>query len=100
MLAGVRNYPSEVYLAVGSKARGHLERALAESCSVAECPDLAGFHLQFGRLRRHGVLPWRTAEREAYRANGEWGARESRGSNAFITIAADRELFFRTLLTQ
>jgi len=50
VFVGVRPDPSEVYVAVGSEARKHLERALAESRSVAECPDLAGFRVQLGRL--------------------------------------------------
>jgi pyrimidine-specific ribonucleoside hydrolase len=42
------------------------------------------------------IATWR--EVEVYREHGEWGARAAAGTRTFITVAADRERFFATLV--
>jgi inosine-uridine nucleoside N-ribohydrolase len=38
-------------------------------------------------------------EVELYRERGEWGSRLAVGTQSFITVSVDKELFFQTLVT-
>lgn len=68
-------------------------------CYLRESPEGKLFHDPLAACVAIDPSIATFVEVEVYRAKGEWGARESRGTNTFITIAADHERFFRTLVT-